>query len=84
MAKSLNTDKVLEELDKVPLSRLISAIESIKKHYPDKNDNDINISFEYLIGSFFPNILENIKAALNEAHTSGYIEGMQSVKESID
>ena len=31
MAKSLNTDKVLEELDKVPLSRLISAIESIKK-----------------------------------------------------
>ena len=39
MAKSLNTDKVLEELDKVPLSRLISAIESIKKHYPDKNDD---------------------------------------------
>ena len=59
-------------------------IDSIKKHYPNKDNDDIYISFEYLIGSFYPNILENMRNALNEAHTSGYIEGIQSIKESVN
>ena len=72
---------MLEELGNVSLSRLISAIQSIKSHFPDKNNEDIAVSFEYLIGSFYPGVLSNIRNALNAAHTSGYIEGIHSKEE---
>ncbi len=74
----MNTDKILEKLDQVSLSKIEAAIGSIKKHYPDKNSDDINVTFEFLIGSFYPNILNNIKKALTESYINGYNEGARA------
>ncbi len=71
----MNTDKVLEELDKVPLSKIENAIKSIRKHYPDKDSDDIYITFEFLVGSFYPNILRNIKDTIRDTYTQGFIDG---------
>lgn len=66
-----------ESLGSVKLIKVEDAINQIKKHYeqtPERID-DIEISFEYLIGSFFPDVLNNIKDRLKDEHTAGYIEG---------
>lgn len=74
----MNTNEILAELDKVPLSKIETAIDSIRKYYPDKNSDDIDITFEFLIGSFYPNILDNIKKALTENYINGYNEGTRA------
>lgn len=35
------------------------------------------VSFEYLIGSCFPNAYQNIKEELRKQYTLGYIEGQK-------
>ena len=74
----MNIDKKMSELDYVSLERVLKAAEAIKLQFPDRQDNEIMLSFEYLIGSFYPNVFNNIKSALNEAHTAGYIQGSES------
>ena len=38
---------------------------------------DTEVSFEFLVGSCFPNALENIKLALREEYTKGYLDGLK-------
>ena len=38
------------------------------------------ISFEFLVGSLFPNVLTNIKEALRIQHAQGYAEGLAEGK----
>ena len=44
------------ELDSVKLSRIKAAVASIEKHFEDSPERleDVEVSFEYVIGSFFP------------------------------
>lgn len=63
----------------VKLAKVKAAIKQIEEHYteyPDMIDN-IDITFEYLVGSFFPTILENIDNELNKQYTKGYMQGLQ-------
>lgn len=63
----------------VKLSKVKAAIKQIEEHYadcPEKID-DIDVTFEYLVGSFFPTILENIDKEVNRQHALGYIEGLK-------
>ena len=39
------------------------------------------ISFEFLVGSCFPNALENIKEEMRRQYTLGYIDGQKEKKE---
>lgn len=66
-------------LDTVKLSVIENAINSIKKHYEDTPErlNDVEVSFEFIIGSFFPNVYTNLLDTLKEEHTLGYIEGIK-------
>ena len=38
------------------------------------------ISFEFLVGSCFPKIMDNIKEEMRRQYTLGYIEGQKEVK----
>lgn len=44
-------------------------------------DNLEEISFEFVVGSCFPQALENIKDALKQQHTLGYVAGLQAAAE---
>lgn len=68
----------------VKLSRIKAAIKQIEEHYenaPERID-DIEVTFEYLVGSFFPKIIDNINAEMSRQHTLGFIEGVNSVNEN--
>lgn len=38
------------------------------------------ISFEFLVGSCFPDVLKNIKEEMRRQHAQGYAEGLQANK----
>ena len=73
-----------ESYGKVPLSRVKAAIKQVENHYIDCPERleDVELTFEYLIGSFFPKIVENINKKMNEAYTQGYIQGLKEAKET--
>ena len=58
------TDKIVVSREK--FNKLADIIE---------RDNLEEISFEFLVGSCFPQALRNIKKALAEQHTTGYVAG---------
>ena len=55
-----------ESYGKVPLSRVKAAIKQVEGHYADCPERleDVELTFEYLVGSFFPKIVENINKAM--------------------
>lgn len=40
-------------------------------------DNNADIRFEFVVGSLFPKVLDNIKEEMRRQHALGYIEGSQ-------
>lgn len=64
-----------KQLDTVKLSTLKKAIKKIEKQIAPQKDCDI--SFEFLIGSFFPNIMDNIKAKFTQNYLEGYKIGKE-------
>lgn len=68
-------------LDTIKFTRLKSFIEQVEKQY--KGDiEELEISFECLVGSFYPKVWQNMQAALAHEHTLGYIEGRESLNEN--
>ena len=61
-------------MDKIVTSR--EKFDKIKKiiHKQDLQE----ISFEFIVGSLFPDILKNIKDRIHLAYTQGYLEGLQA------
>lgn len=72
-------------LGTVKLTRIEAAIEQVKKHYENEPERveDIEVSFEYIIGSFFPKVYDNIRDAMKTQRTLGYIDGRNEVIEEI-
>ena len=64
----------------VKLSKLKAAIASIEKTQGPQLDPDI--SFEYMIGSFFPKVLTEIKKDLHNEHIKGFLEGLEEGKKN--
>ena len=62
--------KTMNEL-KVEVAFLDKIVKQLKK------DKIKEVSFEFLVGSCFPNALENIKAELRRQHALGYTEGLK-------
>ena len=64
----------------VKLARVKAAIAQIEEHYKDYSKEEIDnidITFEYLVGSFFPTILTNIDNEVSRQHAKGFAEGLQ-------
>lgn len=75
-----------ESYGKVKLSTVKAAIKQIEEHYQDCPERleDVEITFEYLIGSFFPKIVENIQKEMNRQHTLGYLQRVNEEKENTE
>lgn len=70
-----------ESLDKTKLSRVQKVLDSIRAANAIEEDPDV--TFEYLVGSCFPTIFQNVQSALNEEHTLGYMEGYKDGQKLI-
>ena len=75
-----------ESYGSVKLSRVKAAIKQIEDHYQDCPERleDVEVTFEYLVGSFFPRIIDNINSRMNDTYTQGYLQGLQDAKENHD
>lgn len=60
-----------ESLATVQLSKLKQCIESVEKHYPDREE-DIELTFEFIIGSLFPDVLQNVKEEMTKNYIAGF------------
>lgn len=58
------------------------TLKKIMERLEKTNLNDESeITFEFLVGSCFPDILNNIKTEIHKQYTKGYIEGKRESKE---
>ena len=65
------------------LSDLVIEYKKFKKVYQAIKDHNIKeISFEFLVGSCFPNALQNIKEEMRRQYTLGYTEGLKERKQN--
>lgn len=67
----------LEEkpLDKTTFGRLKRMLESLEKTLGPRMDMDL--SFEYVVGSLFPGAWDNIQKAISDAHMAGYLQALE-------
>ena len=54
------------------LKKIVGSLDKI-----NFRDNDM-VSFEYIVGSCFPNVYENIQTKIRQAYTQGYADGLNS------
>ena len=61
------------------LDDLVVEYKKFKKVYNAIKDHNIKeISFEFLVGSCFPNALQNIKEEMRRQYTLGYTAGLKA------
>ena len=70
----------------VKLTLVKAAIKQIEEHYQDCPERleDVEVTFEYLVGSFFPKIIENINRSMNDMYTQDYIQGSKKERSKND
>ena len=56
----------------IKLSDVERMVASVKKNV---GDNDVDLSFEFMLTAFFPTCWNNVQDALNRQYTLGYIAG---------
>ena len=67
-------------MDKITVSfKKLKKIVEVLEECDFKPDDEV--AFEYIIGSLFPNVADNIKDALLYEHTAGFIEGLNTKME---
>lgn len=59
----------------VPFTKVKRALEDIEKQSAGKKLEHVQISFEYLVGSFFPEIIDNIRQQISQSYIEGYNDG---------
>lgn len=69
-------------LGTVPLKKVKAAIKSLESKCPE--EKELSISFEYLIGSFFPQVLDNIHTLIKDSYIEGFNEGKKIKEETND
>lgn len=60
------------------LKKIVNNLEKI-----NFRDEDM-VSFEYIIGSCFPNVYENIQERIKQVYTQGYIDGREDREDYTD
>lgn len=61
----------------IKLSDVERMVASVKKNV---GDNDVDLSFEFMLTAFFPTCWNNIQEALSRQYTLGYIAGTKDAK----
>lgn len=75
----MSTDKSLATVKVKNLKKAIKSIERDFKGQPINTD-EMEITFEYLIGSFFPQVMNNINETIKNERLKAYIEGYNAGK----
>ena len=70
-----------EKLDSVKFSKVLGLVKTLEKSGMRK---DSEVSFEFIVGSLFPNVLSNVQTAIRTQYTKGYTEGIADSKEKIN
>ena len=67
----------LEEkpIDKTTYGRLKRMLESLEKTLGPRMD--MELTFEYVVGSLFPNAYSNVQQAITDAHMEGYLQALE-------
>lgn len=70
----------------VPYKKVKNALTKIEQDFKDTETDleDLEITFEYLVGSFFPEIIKNINEQLNHQYTSGYFQGRKDALDEVE
>ena len=73
----------------IPLKTIKHALEQAEKNARVYNMTaeqveEMPITFEYLIGSFFPEVLKNIEKEVNIQYTKGYFAGRKAMEEELN
>lgn len=73
----------------VPLGKIKRAIHQIEvdmrvRNLTAEQLDEVPVTFEYLIGSFFPEIVEKVHKEANIQYTKGIIEGRRMMKEELE
>lgn len=48
-----------------------------------KQTGQTEASFEYVVGSCFPKVMDNIKKYVHQQYTLGYVKGLEEAKASL-
>ena len=67
----------------IPNVRLSDLEKLVKKSRSVVGEEDVEISFEFIIASLFPTSWKNIQADLSRQYTKGYIQGRIDKEEEI-
>ena len=59
----------------------ISDVEKLVQKIKQTTDENIEISFEFIIASLFPTSWQNIQNTLSHQYTQGYIQGQKDAEE---
>ena len=81
--------KYEESYGSVPLGKIKRAIHQIEvdmrvRNLTAEQLDEVPVTFEYLIGSFFPEVVENVHKEANIQYTRGYMEGRKSMEEELN
>lgn len=64
------------------MDKITTKMETLTKVYKILKKNHIEeVSFEFLVGSCFPNVMDNIKEEMRRQYTMGYVEGRKDRSE---
>lgn len=75
------TENIETNIPSVYLSDIEKLIERIKKNTEQDN---VEVSFEFIIASLFPTSWNNIQNALSNQYTQGYIQGQKDMEEKYE
>jgi hypothetical protein len=65
----------LETLGVTTLARINKILDAVKLHSKDKDEESVEITMEFLVGSLFPELFKNFQAKISEEYQRGFREG---------
>ena len=71
----------IESLGVTTLARIKKIIGAIELHKNDKDDENIDITMEFLVGSLFPELLVNFNRKISEEYQRGFRDGYNAIKD---
>ena len=72
----------LESLGITTLARIKKIISAVELHKNGKNDEDVDITMEFIVGSLFPELLTNFNNKINSEYHRGFRDGYNCGVES--
>lgn len=60
------------------LARIKKILQAIELHQKDKDDENVEITMEFLVGSLFPELLQNFQAKIADEYQRGFMDGYRN------